>query len=209
MVYSCHSPATAAWDTVSLRVCSAKNQLHFSLRGRQHSLGAVQKKQQLRCAAAAAKACRGSTDMITCLGIGDQGQHACNRSECLGAVCFGSSTYMHVLTWFIDISSSVPVCFFLQNLAKDPEARRWFVQAELVHCRTAMVGAAGILLPAVSRTAWAGQGHQHSQHGRTVTPQARGLHSSSRGHLGVSQCGRQSIQLGAPVRAGMQRQQQL
>jgi len=35
------------------------------------------------------------------------------------------------------------------NLAKDPEARRWFVQAELVHCRTAMVGAAGILLPAI------------------------------------------------------------
>jgi hypothetical protein len=39
-----------------------------------------------------------------------------------------------------------------QNLAKDPEARRWYVQAELVHCRTAMVGAAGILLPAVSST---------------------------------------------------------
>lgn len=155
------------------------------------------------------KACRGSTDMITCLGIGDQGQRACNRSGCLGAVCFGSSTYMHVLTWFIDVSSSVPVCVVLQNLAKDPEARRWFVQAELVHCRTAMVGAAGILLPAVSRTAWAGQGHQHSQHGRTVTPQAHGLHSSSRGQLGVSQCGRQSRQLGAPVRAGMQRQQQL
>lgn len=38
----------------------------------------------------------------------------------------------------------------LQNLSKDPEARRWYVQAELVHCRTAMVGAAGILIPAVS-----------------------------------------------------------
>lgn len=38
----------------------------------------------------------------------------------------------------------------LQNLARDPEARRWYVQAELVHCRTAMAGVAGILIPAVS-----------------------------------------------------------
>jgi hypothetical protein len=38
----------------------------------------------------------------------------------------------------------------LQNLAKEPEARRWYVQAELVHCRTAMVGVAGILIPSVS-----------------------------------------------------------
>lgn len=35
------------------------------------------------------------------------------------------------------------------NLAKDPEARRWYVQAELVHCRTAMAGVAGILIPAI------------------------------------------------------------
>jgi hypothetical protein len=38
----------------------------------------------------------------------------------------------------------------LQNLGKDPEALRWYVQAELVHCRTAMAGVAGILIPAVS-----------------------------------------------------------
>jgi light-harvesting complex I chlorophyll a/b binding protein 5 len=37
-----------------------------------------------------------------------------------------------------------------QGLGKDPEALRWYVQAELVHCRTAMAGVAGILIPAVS-----------------------------------------------------------
>uniref|UniRef100_A0A383W1N6 Chlorophyll a-b binding protein, chloroplastic n=1 Tax=Tetradesmus obliquus TaxID=3088 RepID=A0A383W1N6_TETOB len=35
------------------------------------------------------------------------------------------------------------------GLGKDPEALRWYVQAELVHCRTAMAGVAGILIPAV------------------------------------------------------------
>lgn len=40
----------------------------------------------------------------------------------------------------------------LQGLGKDPEALRWYVQAELVHCRTAMAGVAGILIPAVRRS---------------------------------------------------------
>lgn len=56
----------------------------------------------------------------------------------------------------------VSACFVcVQNLAKDPEARRWYVQAELVHCRTAMVGAAGILIPAVSSNRASGGRGQH------------------------------------------------
>jgi light-harvesting complex I chlorophyll a/b binding protein 5 len=35
------------------------------------------------------------------------------------------------------------------NLGKDPEALRWYQQAELVHCRTAMTAAAGIIIPSV------------------------------------------------------------
>lgn len=41
------------------------------------------------------------------------------------------------------------VCPYVQNLGKDPQALKWYVQAELVHCRTAMAGAAGILIPSV------------------------------------------------------------
>lgn len=37
----------------------------------------------------------------------------------------------------------------MQNLGKDPEALRWYVQAELVHGRTAMAAVAGILIPGV------------------------------------------------------------
>lgn len=33
------------------------------------------------------------------------------------------------------------------GLGKDPEALRWYVQAELIHCRTAMAAVAGILIP--------------------------------------------------------------
>eukprot|EP01026_Neomeris_dumetosa_P065694 TRINITY_DN6312_c0_g2_i3.p3 TRINITY_DN6312_c0_g2~~TRINITY_DN6312_c0_g2_i3.p3 ORF type:complete len:158 (-),score=24.35 TRINITY_DN6312_c0_g2_i3:444-917(-) len=35
------------------------------------------------------------------------------------------------------------------DLGKDPEALKWYVQAELVHCRFAMLGVAGILIPAL------------------------------------------------------------
>eukprot|EP00878_Enallax_costatus_P041673 GHUV01048517.1.p1 GENE.GHUV01048517.1~~GHUV01048517.1.p1 ORF type:complete len:238 (-),score=75.84 GHUV01048517.1:403-1116(-) len=35
------------------------------------------------------------------------------------------------------------------GLAKDPEALRWYQQAELVHARTAMTAAAGILIPGI------------------------------------------------------------
>lgn len=37
------------------------------------------------------------------------------------------------------------------NLGRDPEALRWYQQAELVHSRTAMTAVAGILIPGVSR----------------------------------------------------------
>eukprot|EP00242_Pyramimonas_sp_CCMP2087_P002023 CAMPEP_0198231134 /NCGR_PEP_ID=MMETSP1445-20131203/115034_1 /TAXON_ID=36898 /ORGANISM="Pyramimonas sp., Strain CCMP2087" /LENGTH=253 /DNA_ID=CAMNT_0043911727 /DNA_START=449 /DNA_END=1210 /DNA_ORIENTATION=+ len=33
------------------------------------------------------------------------------------------------------------------NLGKDPKNLAWYVQAELVHCRFAMLGAAGVLIP--------------------------------------------------------------
>lgn len=33
------------------------------------------------------------------------------------------------------------------RLGSDPELLRWFVQSELVHCRVAMAGAAGIVIP--------------------------------------------------------------
>lgn len=36
------------------------------------------------------------------------------------------------------------------GLGEDPESLRWYVQAELVHCRFAMLGVAGILLTDVS-----------------------------------------------------------
>lgn len=39
-------------------------------------------------------------------------------------------------TWFCDYSAG-----------SDPESLRWNVQAELVHCRWAMLGAAGIFIP--------------------------------------------------------------
>lgn len=39
------------------------------------------------------------------------------------------------------------------RLGSDPEALRWFVQAELIHCRVAMMGAAGMLFPSVLHTA--------------------------------------------------------
>eukprot|EP00882_Tetradesmus_deserticola_P000756 GHRQ01000826.1.p1 GENE.GHRQ01000826.1~~GHRQ01000826.1.p1 ORF type:complete len:243 (+),score=102.51 GHRQ01000826.1:72-800(+) len=35
------------------------------------------------------------------------------------------------------------------GLGKDPQALKWYVQAELVHARTAMAGVAGILIPAI------------------------------------------------------------
>lgn len=35
------------------------------------------------------------------------------------------------------------------NLGSDPQLLKWFVQAELVHGRTAMMGAAGILFTSV------------------------------------------------------------
>ena len=37
------------------------------------------------------------------------------------------------------------------GLGKDPQALKWYQQAELVHGRTAMTAVAGILIPAVSR----------------------------------------------------------
>ena len=43
------------------------------------------------------------------------------------------------------------------GLGKDPEALRWYVQAELFHGRTAMTAVAGILIPSVS-TSTAAQG---------------------------------------------------
>lgn len=36
------------------------------------------------------------------------------------------------------------------GLGEDPESLRWYVQAELVHARFAMLGVAGILLTDVS-----------------------------------------------------------
>jgi len=33
------------------------------------------------------------------------------------------------------------------NLGSDPEALKWYVQAELVHCRFAMLGVVGVLVP--------------------------------------------------------------
>lgn len=36
------------------------------------------------------------------------------------------------------------------NLGEDKEALKWFVQAELIHARTAMAAVAGILIPGVS-----------------------------------------------------------
>lgn len=33
------------------------------------------------------------------------------------------------------------------NAASEPELKKWMVQAELVHCRWAMLGAAGIFIP--------------------------------------------------------------
>lgn len=38
------------------------------------------------------------------------------------------------------------------GLGEDPESLRWYVQAELVHCRFAMLGVAGILLTDVSKS---------------------------------------------------------
>lgn len=35
------------------------------------------------------------------------------------------------------------------NLGKNPDALRWYVQAELIHCRLAMMGLAGMLIPSV------------------------------------------------------------
>jgi hypothetical protein len=37
------------------------------------------------------------------------------------------------------------------NLGTDPQALKWYVQAELVHARTAMTAVAGILIPGVSK----------------------------------------------------------
>lgn len=42
------------------------------------------------------------------------------------------------------------VSIVLQNLGADPNALRWYQQAELVHGRTAMTAVAGILIPGVS-----------------------------------------------------------
>lgn len=36
------------------------------------------------------------------------------------------------------------------SLGSDPELLKWFQQAELIHCRTAMMGVAGILFPAIA-----------------------------------------------------------
>jgi len=33
------------------------------------------------------------------------------------------------------------------GLGAEPETLKWYVQAELVHCRFAMLGVAGILIP--------------------------------------------------------------
>ena len=41
------------------------------------------------------------------------------------------------------------------GLGSDPEILEWFVQAELVHCRWAMLGAAGIVLPGLLTSAGA------------------------------------------------------
>ena len=39
------------------------------------------------------------------------------------------------------------MCWRLMCAGSDPESLRWNVQAELVHCRWAMLGAAGIFIP--------------------------------------------------------------
>eukprot|EP00850_Spirogloea_muscicola_P010253 SM000059S18730 [mRNA] locus=s59:699899:701631:- [translate_table: standard] len=39
------------------------------------------------------------------------------------------------------------LCFSLFPSRSDPDLLKWFVQAELVHCRWAMLGAAGIFIP--------------------------------------------------------------
>jgi len=41
------------------------------------------------------------------------------------------------------------------GLAEDPASLRWYVQAELVHCRFAMLGVFGILVTDVSNTQFA------------------------------------------------------
>lgn len=38
------------------------------------------------------------------------------------------------------------------GLGEDPKNLAWYVQAELVHCRFAMLGAAGILIPEVENS---------------------------------------------------------
>lgn len=43
------------------------------------------------------------------------------------------------------------------GLGEDPKSLKWYVQAELVHCRFAMAGVAGILLTDVSRLGPVGQ----------------------------------------------------
>jgi hypothetical protein len=51
------------------------------------------------------------------------------------------------------------------NLGRDPEALRWYQQAELVHARTAMTAVAGILIPSVRsrRARWGGAGPRPAQ----------------------------------------------
>jgi hypothetical protein len=197
-------PVTAVQGAVEPGVCSAKDQVDNSACGRHFVLGAAANSSGAYSAAAqhagaALIWCPGTWGAASARG---QEQQLSRATSCTCALaCHG---------WLMHLCLCVCACVSLQNLAKDPEARRWFVQAELVHCRTAMVGAAGILLPAVSRTArgqdcdpWSAQQHKGiSTVSRTVTPPAHGLHSSSKNQLGVSQHGRPSRQLGAPYCAG-------
>jgi hypothetical protein len=47
------------------------------------------------------------------------------------------------------LNGSLPAYFGFDplGLGSDPELLKWFVQAELVHCRWAMLGAASIFIP--------------------------------------------------------------
>jgi len=52
------------------------------------------------------------------------------------------------------------------GLGSDPEYLRWYVQSELIHCRTAMTAVAGILFPAIATQAGAGDFPQWYEAGK-------------------------------------------
>lgn len=63
------------------------------------------------------------------------------------AVENGGSSYNDVGRLMLDGSLPGDFGFDPWGLGSDPESLRWNVQAELVHCRWAMLGAAGIFIP--------------------------------------------------------------